>query len=128
MNKFFPDKRVILLLQLIVLVFLSLPLWADFEDMISDESEEFIQPLRQMENLDRGLIAVNLGGSRSSDVYIGWRMLGKDPETIAFNLYRSTGDAEPVKLNDLPIIKSTNYIDYSVNLNQSVSYFVKPVI
>ena len=109
-------------------IFLSLPLWADPEDVISDEPGELIQPQRQMENLDRGLIAVNLGGSRSSNVYIGWRMLGTDPNNIAFNLYRSAGDAEFIKINALPIVQSTNYIDYSINLNQSVSYFVKPVI
>jgi len=125
MKKSFPYHSIILLL--IILIFLPLPLWADHENVISGESEESMPP-RQMESLGRGLIAVNLGGLRSSDVYVGWRMLGIDPETIAFNLYRSTSDAEPVKINDVPITQSTNYIDYSVNLNQSVSYFVKPVI
>ena len=128
MNKFFTGKRFILLLLLIALVFLSLPLWANLEDGILAESEESTQPLRQMENLGRGLIAVNLGGLRSSDVYVGWRMLGTDPNTIAFNLYRSTDDKDPIKLNDLPVTQSTNCIDNNVNLSQSISYFVKPVI
>jgi len=128
MNKFFTGKRFILLLLLIALVFLSLPLWANLEDVILAESEESTQPLRQMEYLGRGLIAVNLGGLRSSDVYVGWRMLGTDPNTIAFNLYRSTGEGYPIKLNDLPVTQSTNCIDNNVNLSQSISYFVKPVI
>lgn len=91
-------------------------------------AENSIQLQRQMENLSRGMVAVNLGGGRSSDVYIGWRLLGTDSNDIAFNLYRSTSEADPIKLNDLPIIQSTNYIDHNVNLDQSHSYFVKPVI
>ena len=125
MKKSFPYNSFILFV--IVLFFLPLPLRAGLENVISGEPEEPLPP-RQMENLGRGLIAVNLGGLRSNDVYIGWRMLGTDPETIAFNLYRSIGDAEPVKLNDLPITQSTNYIDHNVGLSQAVSYFVKPVI
>ena len=27
----------------------------------------------------------------STQVYVGWRLLGTDPENIAFNLYRATG-------------------------------------
>src|SRR3972149_2893210 len=40
---------------------------------------------RQMENLDRGVVAVH---STATDVYVGWRLLGTDPSGIAFNLYR----------------------------------------
>ena len=84
---------------------------------------------RQMENLGRGMVAVNRGIGRGGDkVYVGWRMLGTDPEDIAFNLYRSTGGGEPVKLNDRPISQSTNYIDTVVSLNQPNSYFVRPVL
>ena len=50
---------------------------------------------RQMEYLDRGVIAVNQGNGK---VYVGWRMLGTDPDDIAFNLYRSTDGGEPVRL------------------------------
>ena len=42
--------------------------------------------LRFMENLGRGMIAINQGNGR---VYVGWRLLGTDPNEIAFNLYRS---------------------------------------
>ncbi len=82
-------------------------------------------PQRQMENLDRGIVAVNQGNGK---VYVGWRMLGTEPDDIAFNLYRSAGEAEPVKLNDQPITQSTNYVDNGVDLSQPNSYFVKPVI
>lgn len=82
-----------------------------------------------MENLGRGIVAVNRGVGRGGNkVYVGWRMLGTDPEDIAFNIYRSTGGGAPVKLNDWPITQSTNYIDSGANLSQSNSYFVRPVL
>jgi rhamnogalacturonan endolyase len=40
---------------------------------------------RQMENLTRGIVAVKQG---RGGVYVGWRLFGTDPESIAFNLYR----------------------------------------
>lgn len=58
---------------------------------------------RWMENLDRGVVAVSQGGSQ---VYIGWRLLGTEPDTIAFNVYRNG-----VKINASPITGSTNYVD-----------------
>src|SRR5687768_14008107 len=42
--------------------------------------------VRQMEYLNRGLVALRTG---PSSAYVGWRMLGTDPSEIAFNLYRS---------------------------------------
>jgi rhamnogalacturonan endolyase len=81
--------------------------------------------LRFMENLGRGMIAINQGNGR---VYVGWRLLGTDPNEIAFNLYRSTGGEAAVKLNSQPIIQSTNFVDTDANLSQSNSYFVRPVL
>ena len=80
---------------------------------------------RYMENLARGVIAINQGGGH---VYIAWRLLGTDPDDIAFNLYRSIGGGDPVRLNNPPIKESTNFIDAGVNLGQSNSYFVRPVL
>jgi rhamnogalacturonan endolyase len=84
-----------------------------------------IQAKRYMERLGRGVVAINQG---SGKVYVGWRMLGTDPTDIAFNLYRSTGGGTAVKLNSQPITQSTNYVDSGVNLSQSNSYFVRPVL
>ena len=78
-----------------------------------------------MENLGRGVVAINQGGGK---VYVGWRMLGTDPEDIAFNLYCLRGEADPVILNYRPFTQCTNYIDNGVDLSQSNSYFVKPLI
>ena len=77
---------------------------------------------RQMENLDRGLIAIRTAGDSA---YIGWRLLGTEPDQIAFNLYRRSGTAKPVRLNKTPIKESTNYVDGTVSFAVDNSYFVK---
>jgi rhamnogalacturonan endolyase len=80
---------------------------------------------RQMENLNRGVIAIH----KSNDsVYIGWRILGTEPDEIAFNVYRQSGNGKPVKLNKAPITESTNYEDGNVNFNTDNTYFVKAVL
>ena len=82
-------------------------------------------PQRQMENLDRGVIAIH---NASDSVYVGWRMLGTEPDGIAFNIYRQSGNEKPVRLNKTPIKESTNYEDVKVNFNTDNSYFVKAVL
>ncbi|HEX3028935.1 MAG TPA: dockerin type I domain-containing protein [Clostridia bacterium] len=82
-------------------------------------------PSRYMERLDRGVVAVNQGGGK---VYVGWRLLGTDPSSIAFNLYRRTSDGSAVKLNSTPITSSTNYVDTGVDLTKNNYYFVKTVL
>jgi rhamnogalacturonan endolyase len=84
-----------------------------------------IHAQRFMENLGRGVVAIPTG---SSQVYVGWRLLGTDPNDIAFNLYRSTGGGAAVKLNSEPITQSTNWVDSGVSTSQSNSYFVRPVL
>ena len=83
------------------------------------------QAQRQMENLTRGIVAV-----KQSDyvVYIGWRLFGTDPETIAFNLYRVTGGGAPVKVNETPIAGATNYVDRGADTSQPLQYFVRPLL
>ena len=73
---------------------------------------------RSMENLGRGVVAITVS---SSQVYVGWRMLGTDPNDIAFNLYR-----DDTKVNSEPITNSTNYVDS--NGSTSALYHVRAVI
>ena len=80
---------------------------------------------RQMENLGRGMIAVNQGDSK---VFVSWRMLGTDPDSIAFNLYRATNGGKAVKLNHQPIADVTSFVDEKADLTKSNSYFVRPVL
>jgi len=83
------------------------------------------QASRQMESLGRGVVAVRRA---AGEVYVGWRMLGTDPDEIAFNLYRVSGAGAPVKLNDQPLTAGTNYVDSTADRVRSHSYFVRPVI
>jgi rhamnogalacturonan endolyase len=79
---------------------------------------------RQMENLGRGMVAI---AQDDGKVYLGWRLLGTDPDDIAFNVYRTTGDGAPTRLNKEPIRDSTNFVDVGAPLDRSNAYFVRPV-
>ena len=73
---------------------------------------------RQMEKLDRGLVAVKVDGG----VYLSWRLLGTDLSTsTAFNLYRDGS-----LVNASPITGATNFTDASGSENSK--YEVRPVI
>jgi rhamnogalacturonan endolyase len=86
---------------------------------------QFALAQRQMENLDRGVIAIR---KANDSIFIGWRMLGTEPDDIAFNIYRQSGNGKPVILNKKPITESTNYEDGDVNFKTDNSYFVKAVL
>jgi rhamnogalacturonan endolyase len=79
---------------------------------------------RQMESLGRGVVALP---QADGGVFVGWRLLGTDPDDIAFNLYRSTAGGAPVKVNSQPIEGATSLVDKGVDPKQSLAYFVKPV-
>ncbi|WP_066220291.1 rhamnogalacturonan lyase family protein [Formosa haliotis] len=72
---------------------------------------------RKLETLNRGLIAVR---TTTDQVYIGWRLLGYENQSTAFNVYR-----DGVLINDTPIENSTNFID---TVSSDGSYQVKTVI
>jgi rhamnogalacturonan endolyase len=80
---------------------------------------------REMESLDRGVIAINQGGGK---IYVGWRMFGLDPGSIAFNVYRSTAGAAAVKLNASPIAATTDYVDTGADVTKSNAYNVAAVV
>lgn len=73
---------------------------------------------RVMENLNRGLVAVQLS---SSQVFLSWRFLGSDPDSISFNLYRNG-----VKINQSPLAGATNFTDQSAT--GATSYDVKAIL
>jgi len=81
-------------------------------------------PKRVMENLDRGVVAMHRA---DGEVYVGWRLLGTDPEGVAFNLYRKEagGKTELIAENRT---KTTDFVDKGANLERDNSYFVCPVI
>jgi rhamnogalacturonan endolyase len=79
----------------------------------------------QVENLGRGLLALRTG---DSSVYVGWRLLGTDPAGLAFNLYRTTGGAAPLRLNATPLLVTTDFVDTTADLTQTNAYSVRPVL
>jgi rhamnogalacturonan endolyase len=79
---------------------------------------------RQMERLNRGLVAVPAGANR---VFVSWRLLGTDPEDVAFNVYRIVGSAAPVRLNAAPLTGPTSTTD-SIYVSAPVAYVVRPVV
>jgi rhamnogalacturonan endolyase len=81
--------------------------------------------LRQMESLGRGVISVNQGDGR---VFVSWRLFGTDPDSLAFNLYRSSDGGKTVKLNDQALTTAANFVDEKADLTKSNSYFVRPVL
>ncbi len=81
------------------------------------ETQAVTTLVRAMEYLDRSPVAIKA----ESGNYIGWRMLGLDPEEIGFNVYR-----DGVKLNGALITASTNYVDAAGT--DSSSYQIKSVL
>jgi hypothetical protein len=70
-----------------------------------------------VEDLDRGLVSVRT----ASGNLVSWRLLGTDPSSVGFNLYR-----DGTKVNSAPITNSTNYLDGGAS--PSASYTVRPVV
>jgi len=73
------------------------------------------RPPRQMERIDRGLVAV----PTDDGVLVSWRMLGTDPSDITFRLYR---DGTPIASN----LQVTNYLDS--NGGPGSTYQIAPVV
>lgn len=80
-----------------------------------------------MEALGRGVVAVR---TSSTQVYVGWRLLGTDSEGVAFNLYRSIGGGAAVRLNASPLAVTTDYRDTpgTSAFASTIAYDVRPVI
>lgn len=79
---------------------------------------------RVEETLGRGLVAVPTG---EDEVYLGWRLLRDDPQDVAFNIYRATGDGPAVRLNDRPLTQTTDFVDADAPLDRENAYSVRPV-
>ena len=72
---------------------------------------------RQMENLDRGLIATKV----DNGVFLSWRMLGTDDPNISFHIYRNGR-----RITTDTISSSTNYLDTGGTANST--YSIRPVV
>lgn len=72
---------------------------------------------RQMEYLDRGVVAVKTG----TGVFVSWRLLGTEGSNVGFNVYR-----DGTKVNASPITNSTNLQDNAGTA--SSKYTVRAVV
>lgn len=63
---------------------------------------------RQMEDLDRGLVAIDRG---DGTVMVSWRLLADDPDDLAFHVYRRQEDGTWIRLTDSPLLDRTNFVD-----------------
>src|SRR5438445_6427975 len=113
-----PKNRSNIALIIGVLLLLAIGVQLSFEATRYKQWPEAatIAPPSLMENLGRGVVAMR---TSSTQVYVGWRLLGTDPSGIAFNLYRATGGGTAVRLNSEPIMTSTNYVDSNADLSQA---------
>ena len=89
----------------------------------------FLWPLcahaqRQMERLGRGVAAIHQGDGK---VFVSWRLLGNDPDEIAFNLYRATATATN-RVNPVPLTNATCCLDTNAPLEVKTAWFVRPVL
>jgi rhamnogalacturonan endolyase len=81
-----------------------------------------VQAGRQMEALDRGIVAVREGEGRN---FVAWRLLASDAPDTAFNLYR-VRDGVAKRVNEEPIGDVTQQVD--VQAEGASAYFVRPVV
>jgi autotransporter-associated beta strand protein len=79
-----------------------------------------------MEKLGRGVVAVR---QSTTEVYVGWRLLGTEyPSDIGFDLYRTAGAGQPVKLNAAPLKQTTDFTDAPPDFSQTLKYTVRAVV
>jgi rhamnogalacturonan endolyase len=107
----------LVLLSSILIATLGIPLQAAAAAPVGTQPTAVSTIKRQMEYLDRGLVAVKV----DNGVFVSWRLLGDEPTDISFNLYR-----DGVKVNASPITTSTNYADPEGTANST--YYVRVVL
>ncbi|MFC8598711.1 fibronectin type III domain-containing protein [Isoptericola sp. NPDC057191] len=78
---------------------------------VSDRSATVTSPAptklaRQAERLDRSPVAVATGDDGADGVYVGWRVLGDDPDDVAFHVYR-----DGTRITDQPLTGASNLVD-----------------
>lgn len=80
---------------------------------------------RYLEDIDRGVIAVRQSEKK---VFVSWRMLGTEPDEVAYDIYRSTDKSTLRKLNKKPLTAATCFVDSLADLSKRNDWFVKAVV
>jgi len=110
--------------RIIYIFFIRIILIILFFVQYSVSGQTGIQPF-PFEKADRELIAI---ATDSKQVYLGWRLLYNDPAEVGFNIYRVSSGGKAVRINEKPIIGSTNFMDSNAPLNEPNEWYVVPVI
>lgn len=58
----------------------------------------------------------------NNKILVSWRFFPSDNETTAFDLYRTSGNGDEIKLNETPITKSTCFQDVTADLSTDNTY------
>ncbi len=78
---------------------------------------------RVREPLSRGVNAVHLA---EGGTYVNWRLLESDPTDIAFDVYRHMEGKAPQRVNEHPVSRTTDFVDYDAPRNTPSRYSVTP--
>jgi hypothetical protein len=76
---------------------------------------------RPVERFDRALVAL----PTPQGVYLSWRLLKEDPETVAFDVFREVAGRQ-TKLNQAPIMRTTDFLDQGAEAAEGTLYHVRP--
>ncbi len=76
---------------------------------------------RPVETFDRALVAL----PTAKGVYLSWRLLAEDPAGVGFDLFREDG-GKRVKLNESPIVRTTDFLDAGAAPSADTVYHVRP--
>ncbi len=76
---------------------------------------------RVEERLGRGLVAMP---REEGGVHLRWRLLEED-HGAGFDVYRAAEGGEPVKLNEEPVVQTTDFVDDTADLSVENEYFVE---
>lgn len=80
---------------------------------------------RYLEDIDRGVVAVRQSEKK---VFVSWRMLGIEPDDVAYNIYKSTDGGGLRKLNKKPLTVATCFVDSLADLSKRNEWVVKAVV
>lgn len=79
---------------------------------------------RQAEYLQRGVVAL----PHEDGVFVSWRLLGNDPQEVAFNVYRTEAGGAPERVNAEPLEGATCLLDTAADVSTQLAYDVRPII
>ena len=101
----------------------------DVNDAVTDSETNPVVPTQRMlwASINGRTDATHNSFSRyNNTILVSWRLFPNDSKNIGFDLYRLSSEAEgEVKLNETPIVNSTNFQDVTANRNIDNTYLLR---